>query len=48
MRCPTINPPEKAPARRITPVKIPKMILVVLFTMPPIVLQQYYDVIKEC
>jgi hypothetical protein len=31
-RCPTINPPEKAPATRISPTNAPRIVLVVLLT----------------
>jgi hypothetical protein len=31
-RCPTINPPEKAPVSRMSPTKAPRIVLVFLFT----------------
>jgi hypothetical protein len=32
IRCPTINPPENAPASRMSPTNAPRIVLVVLFT----------------
>jgi hypothetical protein len=49
IKCPAINPPENAPASRMTAMKKPRIVLTFIFTMPPIDIrhQGYYVVIRE-